>query len=365
MSLPSLIDRSAIRDRLKIIFPDGFPERANCTGEAAASTVFTMLYIGAIAGTDFWLKPAHVVRMSNRRAKRRDEKARSRYRDDPTALGKRWYEENTREHIRKAVLRQGLIAGNAVVERPGIPTNSEKPRYALVASFAALLNPESNDREFMRAAKAWATANLDPASRARIQLAQLLHHPSSNEVLVTFPNGEVRRMAAGQSSEIARSVIENFAPRFLHKAAVLLVSESRKKVVSQDSELAIRLGLKIDASKYLPDIILVDLGAGPSEFLIVFVEVVASDGPMRTRRVEALHAIASAARFGSDQVAFVTAYASRDRPEFKKTVQSLAWRSFAWFATEPENVMQLHDGTQSPVKLSDLVRQTSNRLARK
>ena len=51
-------------------------------------------------------------------------------------------------------------------------------------------------------------------------------------------------------------------------------------------------------------------------------------------------------------LAFVTAYLHRSHAAFKKTVSELAWRSFAWFAAEPEHLLVLHDdkgnGRQEP-----------------
>jgi hypothetical protein len=65
--LPPLLDVESIRGRLRIIFPDGTPERARCTGLAAARTIFVMLYVGAIEGGE-WLAPKFVYRMGNTQA---------------------------------------------------------------------------------------------------------------------------------------------------------------------------------------------------------------------------------------------------------------------------------------------------------
>ena len=78
---------------------------------------------------------------------------------------------------------------------------------------------------------------------------------------------------------------------------------------------------------------------GPAEPLLVFVEVVATAGPVSEARQEALMGIATEAGFSESQVAFLTAYADRDDAAFKASVSELAWRSFAWFMSEPD---QLH-----------------------
>ncbi len=146
-------------------------------------------------------------------------------------------------------------------------------------------------------------------------------------------------MSPGPSTEITKAVIEVFATRFLEKPAVLSLSESGNKVVKRDDALAASIGLKIESAKTLPDTILVDLG--PDHPRLVFVEVVATDGPINERRKQALQKMASDAGFPIEHLAFVTAYLDRGRGPFKKTVDTLAWGSYAWFVSEPDGLIEL------------------------
>ena len=126
-------------------------------------------------------------------------------------------------------------------------------------------------------------------------------------------------------------------------------------MVARDDQLARDIGLTIQPDRNLPDLILVALG--PAEPLLVFVEVVATSGPVNESRRTALPALAMEAGFREDQVAFVTAYTDRDAVAFKGSVSGLAWGAFAWFASEPEHVIMLHRGTNAqPAHLSDLMR---------
>jgi len=70
------------------------------------------------------------------------------------------------------------------------------------------------------------------------------------------------------------------------------------------------------------------------------VEVVATDGSISQRRKEALEALVDQAGFSAAHVAFVTAYLDRSAGPFKKTVDSLAWGSYAWFAAEPKRLVE-------------------------
>jgi hypothetical protein len=161
--------------------------------------------------------------------------------------------------------------------------------------------------------------------------------------------------SAGPSSVIAKAVIEQFAPRFLKKPHVLWLSESGNKVVARDEQLATALGIVIDPSKALPDIILVDLGddAGGSDLLVVFTEVVATDGPINRQRKEALTSIAQEAGFEEGHLAFLTAFLDRATSQFKKAIVEIAWGSYVWLVSEPDHIINLRNGQTT--KLSELI----------
>jgi hypothetical protein len=347
------VPRSLVAERLPLIFPEGTPHRQYCIRELAASTVFAMLYIGAVEGAGQYLGPKHVYRMTGEQAARADDDARRGYARTAETTGTRWYADNTREPIRDETLREGLVPLGAVTGREDVATTSGKPRYALKADFAALLDPTLTGSALEKSVEAWQQANLSRGALARISIMRMGAAAGAAGIRVTFPNGETRQLGAGPSSVIAQAVIEVFAPGFLERPAVLWLSESANKVVARDDELAAAIGLQIEVDKNLPDLILADLG--PSEPLLVFVEVVATDGAITARRKDVLLALTNAAGFRRSQVAFVTAYLDRDSPGFKKTVSALAWGSFAWFASEPDQIVILRDGTSSPARLTALL----------
>lgn len=346
----ALLTREEVHARLQVIFPDGAPNRAYLTRMLAASTVFVALYIDAIEGGGTYLGPKHVYRMTNEQAAQVDDASRAAYsagvlRTGAHIEGRRWYQDNTREPIRDETLREGLVAIGAVTERTDLATTSSKPRYALKAGFAALFDPALTGEGLQARIAAWQAEALNKGALARLAIVRRGAGVSTDQVLVTFPNGETRRMKPGPSSEITKAVVEVFAPTFLTDPAVVFLSESGNKVVARDDELARSIGLAIQADKNLPDAILVDLG--PAHPLLVFVEVVATDGPISQRRKEALEELVAEAGFPAEHVAFVTAYLDRSAGPFKKTVDSLAWGSYAWFAAEPERLVvfsQAHNG---------------------
>lgn len=350
MALPALLPVSEINERLRTVFPEGTPNRNYVIREMAAKTVFVMLYAGAVEGADRWVRPDQVTRMTDTQAGLGTEAHRNEWlavsmRSATDAIEGRWYAANTREPIRDETLRAGLVRTGAVADREGVPTTSPLPRYTLTAGFAALFDPRLVGDELVSAIDAWQKANLTGAALARVAIMRRGSAGQGGRILVTFPGGESRHMDPGPSSVITKAVVEEFAKRFLKEPAVVWLSESRRHVVARDDGLAQEIGLTIQPDKNLPDVILVDLG--PNEPLLVFVEVVATAGPISETRQRALMDLAKEAAFAEEQVAFVTAYADRDESAFKASVSELAWGSFAWFMSEPEHIVVLRRGKHS------------------
>jgi hypothetical protein len=310
----------------------------------AASTVFVMLYVGAVAERDRWVRPDQITRMSDAQAARITREERLAWYEESLRPGggqsaDQWYAANTREPIRDETIRNGFIPLGAVKEREGLPTTSPRPRYALTGSFAALFDPDLEGEPLTDAIRNWQSQNLTAGARARVQILRQAAVETEEGVLVQFPNQETRRMAPGPSSVISKAVIEEFAPGFLERPGVVFLSESRNKIVARDDQLAQTIGLSIDPDRHLPDIILVDLG--PPSPLLVFVEVVATDGAIDHQRRAALLGYTTDAGYDPEHVAFVTAYKDRNDTAFKRTVPVLAWQSFAWFMSEPQYIIHL------------------------
>lgn len=364
MSLPALIPWQEVHQRLLVIFPEGTPERSFLVREMTARTVFTALYVGAVSGSGAWLAPRHVVRMSDAQAARHDDASRLAYHaamsaaKAPSPEG-RWYAENTREPLRDEVIRQGLVPVNAMVEREGVPTTSPAGRYALQADFAALFRPGLTLPHLEADAEIWRRKNLSAAARARAAMVRASASTASANITVQCPGGPSIILPPGPSPTITKAVIEAFAPTFLGNPRVAWVSDSSGKRPFRNAPLEEALGIALDAAALLPDVVLVDLDppGKPGEVLLVFVEVVASDGPVTEQRQRALLDLiaSSPRRYRPEDAAFVTAYLDRGGDPARRTMSRLAWRSFAWFVSEPDKLVQLHDGTTANRKLAALL----------
>jgi hypothetical protein len=303
-----------------------------------------MLYVGAVDSTRH-VAPKQIYKMSNEQAALVTDAARIEYSSESKKAGfvprgNAWYADNSREPIRDETLRQGLIPVGAVLELKNLPTTSSKPRYSLAADFAALFDPILDGDQLTEAIKKWQQTHLSAGALARMTVIRAGAAKDPAAFVVTFPNGETRQLVTGDSSIIAKAVVEKFATRFLEQPAVIWLSESGHKVVARDDILAKQIGITIDVARDLPDIILADVGG--DDVLLVFVEVVATDGPISTERRESLLQIARNANLDEQRVAFVTAYMDRDASALRKTFAALAWNTFVWLASEPDNIIALH-----------------------
>lgn len=326
-SFPPISTLDQIRKRLQIIFPEGSPNRAHSVWEISARTIFVMLYVGAVEGRETWMRPDQVARITDQQSTRTDDDSRQAWEKESRKSSKgeppgRWFAVNTRESVRDDTIRNALIPNGAIVEREGLATTSPAPRYALKSGFADLFDPALKGQHLETAIEAWRNDNLHAGALARIAIRRKGAAGGGEHVMVRFPNGERRRMSPGTSSIIAKAVVEEFAIKFLGEPGVIWMSESRNKVVARDDELARSIGLSIQPDRNLPDTILVDLA--PKHPLLVYVEIVATDGPVHEERKVALTELAKEAGFPSNRLAFVTAYLDRSEQVFRRTIDSLA-----------------------------------------
>lgn len=314
----------------------------------AAKTVYVFLYGGMIEGAEYCLRPSHIYFFTDEQAQNIVDEERLSWivkskKPGYRPEGKRWYADTTREPIRDETIRFGLLDVGAVGKIPGVPVTSSLPIYYLKKDFAAIFEPQLNDEQVADAILMWQQKHLTPAARARMALLAAGKLKGADEVLVNCPDGTVAKLAAGPSSIISKAVVEEFAVKFLSSPALLWLSESGAKVRYHDDQTAKALGLDIDQSKVLPDIILANIGESGDDTHLIFVEVVASDGPMTLTRRDALLSYVTQAGFPEKQCLFGTAFEDRADSAFRKCLPELAWGTFVWFRSEPECLMWLYE----------------------
>ena len=315
-----------------------------------ARTVFVMLYLGAFEGSGVLVRPSQILRMSDLQSKKVSTKERIEWRKISMTTGafpNRWYADGSREGVRDESIGN-MIPYHAVVdEKPELSTTASSPRYSLRLPFVALFDPALKGKALTAAIDCWQEKHLGQRAYTRLMLAGSSAQAKGRNVLVDMPDGTRRPMSPGGSSDLSKAVIEIFAKKFLQNPAVVHLSESKKKIIKQDEVLAKSIGLNIDVTRALPDIVLADLG--PKDPLLVFVEVVFSSGAITQSRRDDLHKYAAEAGFG-EQVAYVSAFWDRNHKGYAMEYKRLAWGSFVWFMSEPHDLMCMLEGVPTSGK---------------
>lgn len=343
-----LPDVKEIQKRIKMIFPREVDMNGYINREMGAKTIFTFLYCSCVGG-EAWIRPATITCMTDEDAvvtdvgKRRQWYLNMQSKDAPRDIAGRWYKPNTREPIRDETIRE-LVRLGAVVERSGLPTTSPLPRYSLQKEFADLFCPHLEGEELEAEIAKWREEYLSASALARLTLSKRMVAASTDGVLVQFPNQEVRKMVSGPSSELTKAVVEQFTKLYMKVPGVIMVSESANKLLMKDDDICRALGICIDVSKVLPDIMLVDLGYDKP--LFIFVECVATDGPVNSRRKEQLIQLVEDSGFDKNDCSFVTAFLDRSDVASRKLLTSVAWGTFVWFASEPKEIVYFREGLE-------------------
>jgi hypothetical protein len=361
--LPPIPSRETIRQRLQQIFPEGIEGRSDLIGDMAVNTISVFFYNGAIEGFDQFLQPAHIYYMSDRQLTTNDENSRrlwagkSRWAKDN--ITNPWYPgQNIRESLRDNVIKEGLRNLTAVKIKPGVRGQANKPRYFLSSSFAELFIEGLPPTDLNDKIAQWQQQNLNPET----QLAVSIRRSASNveRLTVEFPDGTRKLLPNDESSRITKHVIESFSKNFLTSAFVVSYSTSEGPYVNPNPQLIHGLDFSNeDVQKILPDVVLLDIYQknGHDTTLLIFVEVVATSGPMTQVRKDTILALLGERGYDTNKVAFVTAFLDRaDKAYNKKNLEKIAWGSFIWFTNYPKNIMIMKvESMHNSKKLNELM----------
>jgi hypothetical protein len=335
-----------VGERLQAIFPLNFPDRAILVGEMATRVFFVALYGGFTDGAGRYFRPSTVIRFSHEQAALTSDADRLTWLASCQApghktLGKQWYADNTREPVRDDLIRNRAIPIGVITKREGIPPTSPAPIYAMAAPFAALFKQDLIGSDLDQAISEWQERHLDPMTLKRMRLLASGVKEKEGQVTVKLPTtGKILRLAAGDASSITRDVCEGLSKRVFQQPVIVHVSISDQKTFRELDGEALAVGLELNPSAELPDVVMVDVGKTHG-LTIAFIEVVHSDGPITELRKKALLKIAEDAGIKPQDVSLITAFEDRNSPAFKKRVSELARGTSVWFRSEPDMLMRL------------------------
>lgn len=349
-----VVSREFCQKRLELIFPPGaFP--SELMGILAGTTVAGMLWAGCVMPEGIktigpglpYARPTTVLWLNEQLMAIEDEPRRSSWHEASLqghlkaqdlekswgVTDLQWYKDNTRESVRDEILSVWEQLGPVLAD-PAVQTTSSKARWILQREFAELFDPGLSGDELDTAVSSWIEEHMSANGRLRASIARS-RAQANVSVTVTLPAGSQRELKPGNSSLLIKGTVEIWAQLRLKDPAVIAISESADKLNFVDSKLLEAVGISIDVSTLLPDLLLADTGTNPLEFWII--EVVATGGPIDERRKSKLTKWAVNHGLKEEQLRFLTVFLSRHHPAAKKFVPTLATGTHAWFLDEPES----------------------------
>jgi len=239
----------------------------------------------------------------------------------------REYAPNTRETFRRQTMHQFCDAGIALLnpDKPGRPVNSPKTVYQIEPAVLALLQTFGTP--------AW-PGNLTAYLAERETLvARYAKEREQNRVPVEIAPDKTITISPGEHSELIRTVIEDFAPRFAPGSMLVYVGDTGDKWGYYDEFLLGSLGVNVDPHGKMPDVVLY---FSEKKWLLL-IEAVTSHGPIDSKRHVELAKLFAGSTAG---LVYVTAFPNR--AIMVRHLNEIAWETEVWVANEPSHLIHFN-----------------------
>ncbi len=157
-------------------------------------------------------------------------------------------------------------------------------------------------------------------------------------VPVRLADGKEISLSPGEHSELIRSIIESFAPRFAAGGTLVYVGETGTKDGYFEEDVLASLGLAVDRHGKMPDVVIHDVERN----WLLLVESVTSHGPVNAKRHEELLQLFREAKCGEAKcgLVFVTAFPSRSI--MARYLADIAWETEVWTADAPSHLIHFN-----------------------
>jgi len=237
------------------------------------------------------------------------------------------YAPNTRETFRRQTVHQFMQAGIVLYnpDKPDRPVNSPKAVYQVLPETLALLKAYGTDK--------WERSLKHYLSTRKTLAERYAKHRKQTLIPVQIASDQQINISPGEHSELIKSIVEDFAPRFAPGATLVYVGDTGEKWGYFDKELLAKLGLVVDSHGKMPDVVLY---YGERNWLLL-VESVTSHGPVDGKRHEELARLFSATSAG---LVYVTAFPSRSI--MTRYLGEIAWETEVWVADAPSHLIHFN-----------------------
>ena len=240
---------------------------------------------------------------------------------------KKSYAPNTRETIRRQTLHQFLDAGLALYNPDKLdrPVNSPHAVYQIAPDALNLL------RTF--GTPTWRTALESFQSKVVSLAARYAKERDMHLVPVSIAAGQTIQLSAGEHSELIKSIVEQFAPRFAPGSDLIYVGDTGDRWGYFAKPRLKDLGVVVDNHGKMPDVVLFYAQRN----WLFLIESVTSHGPVDSKRHDELSQLFKASKAG---LVFVTAFPSRR--VMVRYLTEISWETEVWCAEAPTHLIHFN-----------------------
>lgn len=237
------------------------------------------------------------------------------------------YAPNTRETFRRQTMHQFCDAGIALYnpDKPDRSVNSPHAVYQIEPGALALL------RTF--GTSAWHDNLSAYLSERETLVARYAKERRQNRIPVAIAPGKTITLSPGEHSELIRSIIEDFGPRFAPGSKLIYAGDTGDKWGYFDAPLLADLGVDVDSHGKMPDVV---LHFTKNNWLLL-VESVTSHGPVDGKRHAELAKLFSGSQAG---LVYVTAFPNR--AIMGRYLGEIAWETEVWVADAPSHLIHFN-----------------------
>jgi BsuBI/PstI restriction endonuclease domain/BsuBI/PstI restriction endonuclease HTH domain len=240
---------------------------------------------------------------------------------------KKRYAPNTRETVRRQTMHQFVDAGIVLYnpDNPTRPVNSPKAVYQIEPSALRLLRSFGTD--------AWHDNLTAYLSQRETLAARYASERAQNRIPIQIARGKTITLSPGEHSELIRTIIEEFGPRFAPGSLLIYAGDTGDKWGYFDAASLTKLGVEVDVHGKMPDVVL----HFTKRNWLLLVESVTSHGPVDGKRHAELAKLFARSKAG---LVYVTAFPNR--AIMSRYLNEIAWETEVWVADTPSHLIHFN-----------------------
>ena len=241
---------------------------------------------------------------------------------------KHHYAENSRESVRKHSVKQLVQAGILLhnPDKPDRPVNSSHNCYQVEPNALLLFKAFGTNK--------WGKVLNEYLAQNQTLAAQFARHRDMHRIPLKIKPGHKITLSPGAHSNLIRSIIEEFAPRFVPGGELVYVGDTGSKWGYFNKESLNSLGVEVRDHGKMPDVIIYDRNKN----WLILAEAVASSGPLDGIRHAELSELFKASKAG---LVYVTAFPDRGKI-MRKYLSVVAWETEVWCASDPTHLIHFN-----------------------